>query len=304
MQNITLNDNEKWNFLDTTEIIDLKETLFSGQIFNFHKTDLEEFTGTIYFFVISFKQVNQKVLYKILHTKINSEELILFFIKKFFNLNLSYKDILKDIDVTGLRLITNSLIPTIFSFICSANNNVKRITKMVNYMYSKGEFACSYKKIDFFYFPDISRLLDCEHDFKENGFGYRARYICKTADLLKNDKLFAEINKYDVDILQFKKVKNNLNINLIKNLLIKLPGIGFKVRDCICLMSLECFEIVPIDTHILKYARHIFNLENNVLLTKISYNKIQSKFIEKFGKYAGIYQLFIFKKYLEKKIIN
>lgn len=69
-------------------------------------------------------------------------------------------------------------------------------------------------------------------------------------------------------------------------------------------MSLECFEIVPIDTHILKYARHIFNLENNVLLTKISYNKIQSKFIEKFGKYAGIYQLFIFKKYLEKKIIN
>ena len=34
------------------------------------------------------------------------------------------------------------------------------------------------------------------------------------------------------------------------NFLLQLTGVGPKVADCICLMSLDKHDVVPIDTHV------------------------------------------------------
>lgn len=43
------------------------------------------------------------------------------------------------IESNGLRFITSSFRSTLFSFICSLNNNIKRISNMVKFIYSLGE---------------------------------------------------------------------------------------------------------------------------------------------------------------------
>ncbi|KAK6090579.1 hypothetical protein P3W45_000302 [Vairimorpha bombi] len=295
-----------WILLENDEYINLKETLFSGQVFNFYETDENEYTGSIYFFIISLLQKDKNVYYKILSTKIINQNLIDKYIRRFFTLQINYKTNIPVLNPTGLRLINNSLIATLFSFICSANNNVKRITKMVKFLYTQGEFACKYKNIDFFHFPSLDKLNNIENILKIEGFGYRSKYICKTANLLLNSDTFIEIRKFD-DLVQEEIIKcgynegldlsSKINFNSLKKNLVKLSGIGPKVRDCICLMGLGLFEVVPIDTHIFKHSKLLFDLKENRLTSKI-YKDIQDKFVQKFGKYAGIHQLYIFKDYL------
>lgn len=281
-----------WNNLETSEFIDLKTTLFSGQIFNFIETDKNEFTGTLYFFIVVFKQTEKSIKYKILKTKIDNQILIKNCINKFFTLHLNYLENFYGLKPYGLRLVTNNLIQTIFSFICSSNNNIKRISKMIHFLYSKGEFACKFKNFNFFYFPNCEILSKINNELVENKFGYRSKFISKTAHLLFHDEKYADILNYDY-------LNSNLNVKYkIHDLLLNLPGVGPKVRDCICLMSLGLYEIVPIDTHILKYSRNLFNLSSTKFTLKI-YKNIQRLFIEKYGKYAGIYQLFIFKNSLK-----
>ncbi|WUR04023.1 N-glycosylase/DNA lyase (OGG1) [Vairimorpha necatrix] len=296
-------DKNEWRNLKTDEIINLQDTLFSGQVFNFHKTDDDEFTGAIYFFIVTFKEKNGKIFYKILHTKIENFYLIEMYLNRFFTLQINYSKIFTNQYTLGLRLLNNALIPTIFSFICSANNNVTRIQKMVNFLYSKGEFICKYKNIDLYYFPELSKLLNIKNDLVEIGFGYRSSYIGKTAETLINAKEFSIIKTFDDKILenytQNGTTIKNLDYKKIENLLLKLSGVGPKVKDCILLMGIGMFKIVPIDTHIFKHAKKLFNFECKILTSK-NYKEIQEKFVDLFGEYAGIYQLFIFKDYLKK----
>ena len=41
-----------------------------------------------------------------------------------------------------------------------------------------------------------------------------------------------------------------LFFKLQKPALCKLPGVGAKVADCVCLMSLDKHDAVPVDTHV------------------------------------------------------
>ncbi len=81
----------------------------------------------------------------------------------------------------------------------------------------------------------------------------------------------------------------------------EIKGIGRKVADCICLISLRQFHVVPIDTHILKYSSSLFNLNLKSLNAK-TYDMIQKMWVERYGEYAGIAQLYVFKDYVDRGI--
>merc|ERR1719450_707232 len=92
-------------------------------------------------------------------------------------------------------------VENIFSFICSSNNNIQRISGMVENMCSKygkavativtppSEDNDQASEKCYFAFPELEVLADrgptLESDLRALGFGYRAGYIAKTASQLK-----------------------------------------------------------------------------------------------------------------------
>lgn len=53
----------------------------------------------------------------------------------------------------------------------------------------------------------------------------------------------------------------------VRKALTEFKGVGRKVADCIALFSLNCKGVVPIDTHMLKWAIKVFKLKRDISLT-------------------------------------
>lgn len=97
------------------------------------------------------------------------------------------------------------------------------------------------KKFNFFEFPSLETLSNLqEEDLVSLGFGYRSSHIIKSALMLQR-------SEYRNWIEDFKKETKTINVI---NELVKFPGVGFKVANCICLFGLSRFDSIPIDTHI------------------------------------------------------
>ncbi|KAM0675915.1 8-oxoguanine glycosylase ogg1 [Gurleya vavrai] len=65
-------------------------------------------------------------------------------------------------------------------------------------------------------------------------------------------------------------------------------------------MGFGFVNVVPIDTHVFKVSKKLFNLEHKNLNDK-NYKEIQEKFKEKYGEFCGIAQLYLFRKSIEDK---
>lgn len=318
----------EWNILETDQYIDLNKTLYCGQTFNFHQTSPNIHCGVINHVLFKLKQSKTKIYYQTI-PKISKSRSIKI-LKNFFTLDINYTELLEKWNyewfpkIHGLRLLRLELIPTVFTFICSQNNNIKRITKMVNFLYSLGEFIAEVDNIKFYTFPSLYKLLDADL-LKKNKFGYRAMYIAKSAKQLidklnipmnniytnnMNNKLLnseysnQKIDDVDLDTMEIvcanrrsytvdNKEKLDDYINLSKLNINDLYGVGRKVADCIKLLSMNDHSSVPVDVNIFKISKKIFDLKYDKINKKI-YLEIQNKFRDHFGKYAGIAQLFLF----------
>lgn len=273
-----------WFKLESEEGVNLEKTLFSGQTFSFKKTGADEYTGAFKGSIITFKQEGDVVYY--MFNREMQEDLSLF-----FTLDINYQKLIDGWNAaqnyfkfryTGLRLLRCELVETIFSFICSSNNNVARITKMVEYLLQKGRFVGEVNNCTFYEFPRTEALMSIEEELRRMKFGFRAPYICSAAQRLQSIELggcksYVEANK----------------------MLMSIDGIGQKIADCICLMSLGHFDVVPIDTHVFNMSKKMFGLSQK--LNKNTCTYIKQKYRESFGEYAGIAQLFIFKESLDHR---
>lgn len=82
----------------------------------------------------------------------------------------------------GIRLLRVDPLEAMISFICSANNNIGRITKMVNSLCSTyGQLVATIDDQSYYKFPTLESMhrRDCESVLRSHGFGYRAKYIHK-----------------------------------------------------------------------------------------------------------------------------
>jgi 3-methyladenine DNA glycosylase/8-oxoguanine DNA glycosylase len=120
----------------------------------------------------------------------------------YFNLEINQDDLIKDWskdevfrnktkNFTKARMLNQDPVETIFQFICSQNNNIKRITSLVNTLASLGTYLATIEDKKFYAFPTLEQLAAVsEQEFREAGFGYRAKYIHKTAIQLLDDPKF------------------------------------------------------------------------------------------------------------------
>ena len=150
-----------------------------------------------------------------------------------------------------------------------------------------GEKICEYEDISYYNFPDVETLSDApevEAKLRKLGFGYRAKYIDKSAKEIVAKgglKWFQEVEKMDYKAAHAE--------------LVTLTGIGPKVADCIALMSLNFLQSIPVDTHILQIAKiYMPHLDIKKSLTPKTYNEIGDKFRSIYGDMAGWAQTVLF----------
>ncbi|KAL7033018.1 hypothetical protein ACKWTF_007457 [Chironomus riparius] len=195
-------------------------------------------------------------------------------------------------DQTFITQLDQEIVETLFSFICSQNNHISRISSLVEKLCTNyGELICSTDGRSFYNFPSLEKLSkdeEMESKLRNLGFGYRAKYIAKAAkDIL---------NKGGVKWLDSL---TRLNYPKAHDELIKLPGIGPKVGDCICLMALNFLEAVPVDTHIIQVAQHYIPEVTKVKSMNLKlYRKIGDTFRSVYGLKAGVAQTVLFCKEL------
>lgn len=190
----------------------------------------------------------------------------------------------------GIRLLDQCPVETLFAFICSQNNSIKRILGMVHHLKSHyGTHVANLwldrdKGIPIYNFPSIHALASSgvEERLRALGFGYRAAYIRAAAKYLQDTD--------DCSVFDLR----NLSYEDAREWLMRIPGIGPKVADCICLMSLNMQQVVPIDTHIWKVATSKYKFVRPGTPTPKNCRLLGQSFKEIFGDKAGWAHLVLF----------
>lgn len=241
------------------------------------------------------KQESDFILYQVFeHDNVtHTEDQYNNMLKEYFHLDLHLKQYYKEwskrdpyfAEVSeqfyGIRILQQDVVENIFSFICSSNNNITRISSMVEKLAKfYGDKICTYNNQTYYTFPCVEKLSQdgVEQKLRENGFGYRAKYIRESAQFIMDqggEKWLKNLKEVD-----YFKAKEHL---------IQLTGVGPKVADCICLMSLGHLNAIPVDTHIFQIASRLYlpHLLKNKTVTPKIYNEIGDHFRELYGPLAG-----------------
>ncbi len=257
------------------ESFSLERTVESGQMFMYEKLDSDHyriFSHGEYF------EVKQEE--NVLKFRGESKE----FIQRYFNLttdyNTYYEKALDELstdpllkkaveEYKGLRITRQEVRECIIGFICSSASNISKIKKNLK-LISKhfGE-----KEGSIYKFPELGGI-DCQETLKKCKTGYRAEYIYETEKRLTHDFLTR------LKSMSYKKAFKELQ---------KLPGVGPKVADCVCLFALDHKKAFPVDTWVKRAVeKHYFNSRTKSL-------KEIKEFAEReFGEYAGLAQQFLF----------
>ncbi|WP_319586230.1 DNA glycosylase [uncultured Desulfobulbus sp.] len=273
--------------------LNLTHTLTPGQSFRWKQDEQDRWVGVIGNKVIRIWRDGPDIAYQVFPD--GDGESMLY---DYFRLDVKLADLYQNfIDADprmepiinrfkGLRLLRQEPVETLLSYICSAANSVPRISNAVEIISSMyGNLIAVIDDKEYYSFPTIESILwmDVAHTAKLCGLGFRCRKLHAVAEQL-SQKPCGWLNSlrdasYDEARLE----------------LLKINGVGMKIADCVMLFSLDKDQSFPVDTHIRKVAvNHYMPEFKQKTLTPAVYDQIISYFQNKFGRYAGWAQEYIF----------
>ncbi|PAA91979.1 hypothetical protein BOX15_Mlig027060g2, partial [Macrostomum lignano] len=181
-----------------------------------------------------------------------------------------------------VRLLRQQPLENLFSFICSSNNNIARISQLVEKLCKYfGQQICIVDGREYYGFPQLSALCspEAEPRLRELGFGYRAKFVVESARRL--------LDLGGADWLH--SLRGSAQPDEIRRCLTKeFTGVGRKVADCVCLMSLDQLHLVPVDVHVMRIARSLYGLPAcTKSLTESAYQSISDFFPSLWQPHAG-----------------
>ena len=203
---------------------------------------------------------------------------------------------------TGIRILRQDAWEALIGFICSSNNNISRISGMVhNLCLHYGPLIGHIDDVPYHDFPTPVALSgpDVEAHLVKLGFGYRAKYIAKTARMISEGKGLKWLEELsNPEYPQFGVAERPSGEMLeggregyrkAHEELLALHGVGPKVADCVCLFGLGWSESVPVDTHVWQIAQrdYRFGKGKHSSLTAATYVAIGNLFRKLWGKEAG-----------------
>ena len=179
-------------------------------------------------------------------------------ISNYFQLSISSRELVHewlkqdlDIDMDGVRILRQDPLETLLAFICSSNNNISRISKMMNQLCRHyGNLLGSYRGHEHHTLPTLESLSGEEETLRGLALGYRGKYIAQTSSHILDRCPEGWLES--LKCLDYQEAWLKLQ---------ELPGVGPKVADCVCLMGLGMNCAVPVDVHMSRVASRIFRLK-------------------------------------------
>lgn len=280
---------------------ELKDIFECGQCFRWNEQEDGSYTGIIKDGIINVKKENGVIIFTgMCNGKLKE------IVEEYFDLNRDYEQIkkqLSNIDEylktsieygNGIRILNQDLWETIISFIISANNNIPRIKGIIERLSQKYGKEISWNGNKYYTFPTIDELSKASvKELRKLGLGFRDVRVFETTRIIAN-KI--------IDIEELEKIED---IETLRRQLLRLPGVGPKVADCIMLFSMKRFEVFPIDVWVKRVMKELYNEEiekieiNNKKHFKYPKNSKENEKIlefanQKFGKIAGLAQQYLF----------
>ena len=233
---------------------DPKDIFTCGQCFRFYEEDDESFTIVAYGKVLNIKKEDDNI-----YIIGSNEEDFKNIWYKYFDLEKDYKKIEKALSIDpvmkkaisygkGIRILNQEKFETIISFIISANNGISRIRKSIEKISNLyGNYITEDKNRSYYSFPSPSVLKDIDPlEIREKTkVGFRDKRIVESSKMIYNK---------DIDIEEISK----LSLQSQREELMKLPGVGPKVADCILLFSFERNESFPVDVWIKRVMEELY----------------------------------------------
>ena len=190
--------------------IRLDIVLSAGQSFRWRETRPGEWTNVLGGEVVTMKQDSKEILYRVHGTPDQSVKKGSVSALTDSKTACDYESVLRDyfqldVDVEslhdewskvdpnfakvaktfrGVRTLRLDPVETLFAFICSSNNNIPRISSMVEKLCQKyGEDLLEVDGVRYFSFPTIKALAGTgvEEQLRSLGFGYRAKFVNQSA---------------------------------------------------------------------------------------------------------------------------
>lgn len=196
----------------------------------------------------------------------------------------------------GLRIFkANNIFESVICSITSAHNSIRQWNIAIRLLKEKWGNKYEFSAGTFYSFPSPQVLAGApENEFDEEKcnrqllksrpawkdlrscrVGYRAKYIIQASRMVQNE--------IDLDKII------NMDYETAFNTILKIPGVGPKVGDCILLYGYGFGKAFPVDIWISRIVSKLyFNSED------ISNPKIRTFGIKQFGDYAGYTQLYLF----------
>jgi N-glycosylase/DNA lyase len=179
----------------------------------------------------------------------------------------------------GLRLLRQEPWECLASFICSSTKQIVQIQQII------GELCRSFGTAlpvptghaTVYRFPTVEQIAALtEPQLRGCKMGFRAPYLLGTARAIVNG---------EVDIEAIRKME----LPRAREELVKFPGVGVKIADCVLLFAYGFDQAFPVDVWIMKAVQQLYFPKRKVSIKRLR------RFAEThFGPHAGYAQQYLF----------
>ena len=206
------------------------------------------------------------------------------FLRHFFRLDDDLGSILEEIDrdpaihraiqkYPGLRLIRQDPWECLFSFLCSSAKRVDHIRCMIESLCRHSGRRIRIGNTISYGFPG-PLCMEPSRSLEEIRAGFRTSYLLDANRCMNRDRLLC------LKRLPYLEARREL---------MRLPGVGKKIADCVLLYSLDFVEAFPMDTWMKKGLRRVYFGGK-----KATERAAEAFAAGHFGPHAGYAQLYLY----------
>lgn len=284
----------------------LRHTLECGQAFRWKRLG-GWWYGVVRGKVIKIRQVGDRLQFQSFPERVNAD-----LIQNYFRLDDNLPFILSEINkdehirkaiqyLYGLRITRQEPWECLISYICATHKNIPAIKEMIRNLCRQFGRKITFDGYSFYTFPKPSDLAEANlEDMRKCKLGFRTKRVLETSKIISSGELDLEALRQ----VDHKKAKLEL---------LRLPGVGHKVADCVLLFSLDRLQAFPVDVWMKKIILEFYpkffsqsfieNVSEKGSITDHEYKKLSNFGKKYFGPYAGYAQEHLFHwKRLERVI--